>query len=91
MPAFPASSNAEPDSASVGSGDLYFDGGERSCGELLIKLKFLINDLDPGQVLHLHTDNEGFVMDASAWCGLTGNELLQAAPPDYLIRKAASA
>lgn len=68
--------------------DHYWDAGDLACGEVLVKLFTLFrNDIQPGETLHLVSTNEAITIDITAWCGLTGNTLLESAAPDFLIRK----
>jgi tRNA 2-thiouridine synthesizing protein A len=64
-----------------------FDAGTKGCGELVLDLMLRLRSLAPGQVLHLVTTDLGAPEDIPAWCRLTGNALVRAAHPDYLIRR----
>ncbi|WP_304324981.1 hypothetical protein [Corynebacterium frankenforstense] len=68
--------------------DVYWDVGDLSCGQLLVKLKLAFRDeFAPGEVLHLTATGEGIFIDVTAWCGLTGNTLVYSDPPTFIIRK----
>lgn len=62
-----------------------WDAGDRGCGELALELKLRMRRLDPGARLLLTTTDAGAPEDIPAWCRLTGNLLVGAAPPRYLI------
>ncbi|PFG29003.1 sulfurtransferase TusA family protein [Corynebacterium renale] len=62
-------------------------GGELSCGELLLKLKGVMEEnLQPGQIIKMVTGDPGAFIDVPAWCGLTGHELMLRDGHDYYIR-----
>jgi len=64
-----------------------WDAGEMGCGELVIQLKIRFRDLRPGEPFHLVARDPGAREDIPAWCRLTGNELVVADHPTYLIRR----
>lgn len=64
-----------------------WDAGDMGCGELVIQLKIRFRDLRPGQPFHLVARDAGARADIPAWCRLTGNELVAADHPKYLIRR----
>lgn len=64
-----------------------WDAGEMGCGELVIQLKIRLRDLRPGELFHLVARDPGAREDIPAWCRLTGNELVVADHPRYLIRR----
>ena len=66
-----------------------WDAEEMGCGELVIQLKLRLRDLRPGVTFHLVARDPGAREDIPAWCRLTGNELLAADHPSYLIRRQA--
>lgn len=57
------------------------------CGELILALRARVRRLQCGQRLHLIADDEGAREDVRAWCRLTGNPLLIADHPHYLIAR----
>jgi tRNA 2-thiouridine synthesizing protein A len=63
----------------------HWDAGDRGCGELALELKLRIRRLEPGTRLLLRTTDLGAPADLPAWCRLTGNVLVAAAPPRFLI------
>ena len=67
--------------------DLVWDAGDLGCGELVLELRFRMQDLSPGQVLRLVTLDPGAPADLPAWCRLTGHTLLSSEHPVYLIRR----
>lgn len=64
-----------------------WDAGEMGCGELVIQLKLRLRGLGPGALFHLVARDPGAREDIPAWCRLTGNELVAADHPRYLIRR----
>jgi tRNA 2-thiouridine synthesizing protein A len=64
-----------------------WDAGDMGCGELVFLLMQRLGALRPGQVIELVATDLGAPQDIPAWCRLTGNPLLRADPPRYLIRR----
>lgn len=64
-----------------------WDAGDMGCGELVIQLKFRLRELRPGALLRLVSRDPGAREDIPAWCRLTGNQLVAADHPNYLIRR----
>lgn len=62
-----------------------FDAGDRGCGELALELRMLIEKRPEFSKLILKTTDAGAPADIPAWARLTGNVLLAADPPRYLI------
>lgn len=52
------------------------DGGDRSCGELLLALLEPVRTLPPGSVLRLIATDPAAPLDLPAWCHLTGHRYL---------------
>lgn len=68
-----------------------WDAGEMGCGDLVIQLKIRMRELRAGELLHLIARDPGAREDIPAWCRLTGNDLVVADHPGYLIRRKGSA
>ncbi|MCX5731736.1 MAG: sulfurtransferase TusA family protein [Deltaproteobacteria bacterium] len=66
--------------------DDVWDAGDMGCGELIFLLAQRTRSLGPGRVLDLIATDLGAPHDIPAWCRMTGNALLVARPPHYLIR-----
>ena len=66
--------------------DDVWDAGDMGCGELIFLLAQRTRSLGPGRVLDLIATDLGAPHDIPAWCRMTGNDLLVARPPHYLIR-----
>ena len=64
-----------------------WDAGTLGCGDLLLQLRFRMEQLEPGAVLRLIALDPGAPADLPAWCGLTGHALLTAEHPVYFIRR----
>ncbi len=63
------------------------DAGDRSCGELVMELFMRLKAAPRGTVLALRATDVAAPLDIPAWCSLTGNRLVYAAPPEYVIAK----
>jgi len=68
-------------------GDTTWDAGDLGCGELVLQLRFRIEQLEPGALLRLVAVDPGARADLPAWCRLTGHALVAADHPVYLIRR----
>jgi tRNA 2-thiouridine synthesizing protein A len=76
-------------------GDTTWDAGDLGCGELVLELRFRIEQLEPGALLRLVAVDPGARADlpawcrltGHAWCRLTGHALVAADHPVYLIRR----
>lgn len=68
-------------------GDTTWDAGDLGCGELVLELRFRIEQLEPGALLRLVAVDPGARADLPAWCRLTGHALVAADHPVYLIRR----
>lgn len=62
-----------------------FDGGEESCGRVIINLHTYVKPLAPGTRVLLISRDPGAPAEFPAWCRMTRNALLEAAHPFYLI------
>lgn len=68
--------------------DAHYDGGETGCGELLLDLLLFTRRQPPGTVIEVRALDPGAPLEIPAWCRLTGNELIEANHPLYLLRTA---
>lgn len=64
-----------------------WDAGGMGCGELVFELMLKLRALAPGETFLLTATDPGAPHDLPSWCRLTGNALVRASPPTYLIRK----
>lgn len=64
-----------------------WDAGDMGCGELVFDLMLRLRRLRPGQILRLRATDLGAPHDIPAWCRVTGNRLVRAEPPHYLIER----
>lgn len=64
-----------------------WDAGGMGCGELVLELMFRLRALRPGALLALTATDPGARHDIPAWCRMTGNPLVRAEHPQYLIRR----
>lgn len=64
-----------------------WDAGAMACGELVFLLMQRLRTLRPGEVLELTATDVAAPHDIPAWCRLTGNPLLRAEHPRYLIKR----
>lgn len=67
--------------------DLVWDAVDLSCGDLVLQLRIRLQSMKPGTILELTAKDPAAPIDLPAWCGLTGNPLVSAAHPVYLIKK----
>ena len=67
--------------------DLMYDAGLNGCGQLLIFLKALFDDLEPGTVVCVKTYDAGAPRDLEAWCRMRKHTLLKVDGPYVTIRK----
>lgn len=56
--------------------DLVVDGGDRSCGELLLKLALPVRGQPAGAIVRLIATDPVAAIDLPYWCHLTGNGYL---------------
>jgi tRNA 2-thiouridine synthesizing protein A len=64
-----------------------WDAGDMGCGELVLALRIRLNRLAPGSVLQVTARDPAAPEDLPSWCRLTGNALVRADHPVYLIRR----
>jgi len=62
-----------------------FDGGEETCGRVIINLHTYCLPLEPGTRLLLVSQDPAAPVEFPAWCRMTKNALLDMAHPYYLI------
>ncbi len=67
--------------------DLVVDGGDRSCGELLLVLHRQIRGLPAGAVVELVAHDPIAPIDLPVWCHLTGHHYLGTVPgqPEHFL------
>ncbi|MCW5621687.1 MAG: sulfurtransferase TusA family protein [Burkholderiales bacterium] len=61
-----------------------WDAGDLGCGDLVIRLRFRLKAMQPGQVLRVHATDAGAREDLPAWCRMTGEILLVHEPEHHL-------
>lgn len=64
-----------------------WDAGEMGCGQLAVELRRRIDEMSPGDTLEIISRDPGAPSDLPAWCRMTGNELVSADPPIYVIKR----
>ncbi|MDR3640863.1 MAG: hypothetical protein P4L39_06025 [Humidesulfovibrio sp.] len=62
-----------------------FDGGEETCGRVIINLYTYLKQVAPGTRVLLISRDAAAPIEFPAWCRMTGNALLEEAHPFYLI------
>jgi tRNA 2-thiouridine synthesizing protein A len=67
--------------------DEVFDSVDRGCGDFILDLKHEMAGLPAGGVLMIASRDAGAPIEIPAWCRLTGHDLIEAAPPFYLLRR----
>lgn len=63
------------------------DGGDRSCGELILALKRAIDGMGAGEILKLVCRDPGAKEDLPAWCRITGHRLLWGDGSTFYIQR----
>lgn len=62
-----------------------FDGGEETCGRVIVNLHLYIRDQEPGLRILVISRDPGAPVEMPAWCRMTKNELTEIQHPYYLI------
>jgi len=62
-----------------------FDGGDETCGRVIVNLHLYIRDQEPGFRILVISRDPGAPMELPAWCRMTKNELTEMQHPYYLI------
>lgn len=62
-----------------------FDGGEETCGRVIVNLHLYIRDQEPGRRLLVISRDPGAPVELPAWCRMTRNQLTEMLHPYYLI------
>jgi tRNA 2-thiouridine synthesizing protein A len=65
-----AGSMREPDH------DREWDAGDLGCCDLVLRLRFLLKEMQQGEVIRVHATDAGAPLDLPAWCRLTGEQLV---------------
>ena len=64
-----------------------WDAGEMGCGQLVFELARRINAMAPGGRLEVKAQDLGALTDLPAWCRMTGNVMVSANHPVYVIQR----
>lgn len=64
-----------------------WDAGEIGCSRLLVELAKRVDGLSPGETIEIIARDPGAPVDVPAWCRMTGNTLVSANHPSYVIRR----
>jgi len=71
--------------------DIQLDAGEAGCSELIMLIFQTMKPMTPGQILEVLAYDQVADIDITAWCRMTGNELVarnkENRPQRYYIRK----
>ncbi len=62
-----------------------FDGGDETCGRVIVNLHLYIRDQEPGLRILVISRDPGAPVELPAWCRMTRNELSMTKHPYYLI------
>jgi len=62
-----------------------FDGGEETCGRVIINLYAYLKSIEPGSRILLISKDPAAPVEFPAWCRMTRNPLIEKAHPFYLI------
>lgn len=57
--------------------DKVLDATGLACPMPIVKTKKAMNDMEPGQVLEIHSTDKGAKNDLAAWAKSSGNELVE--------------
>jgi len=85
---FHSASNTDPmttDTIPDWEFDDEFDGGEETCGRVIVNLYLYIRDQQPGRRLLVISRDPGAPIELPAWCRMTKNRLTAMQHPYYLI------
>jgi len=63
------------------------NAGDVGCGQLAVWLQREFATLNSGESVEVCATNEGAPADIPAWCRMTGNALVAANHPVYVIQK----
>jgi tRNA 2-thiouridine synthesizing protein A len=61
-----------------------WDAGDLGCGELVLRLRFLLKEMRPGDIIRVHATDTGAPHDLPAWCRMTGEALVAHDPESHL-------
>ena len=71
--------------------DIQLDAGEAGCSELIMLIFQTMKPMAPGEILEVLAYDQVADVDITAWCRMTGNELVarnkENRPQRYYIRK----
>lgn len=84
----PQEESAEPDDAPAlpdWDFDDEFDGGDETCGRVIVNLHLYIRNQRPGLRILVISRDPGAPVEIPAWCRMTSNELSGSQHPYYLI------
>lgn len=62
-----------------------FDGGDETCGRVIVNLYLYIRDQQPGLKILVISRDPGAPVELPAWCRMTKNQLTKMKHPYYLI------
>ncbi len=62
-----------------------FDGGDETCGRVIVNLHLYIRDQEPGLRILVISRDPGAPVELPAWCRMTKNEMSEMQHPYYLI------
>ncbi len=84
----------EPDNQEISKADMElpdwdfddeFDGGDETCGRVIVNLYLYIRDQEPGLRILVISRDPGAPVELPAWCRMTKNELSKSKHPYYLL------
>jgi tRNA 2-thiouridine synthesizing protein A len=67
--------------------ELVFDGGRKSCGELILELAGFFKTIPIGTRVCVIAHDEAAWIDIPAWCRVTENGFLAEKTPFYLLQR----
>lgn len=69
----------------------HWDAGDIGCGQLVVELAQRMQELAPGERLEVVARSPGAPTDLPAWCRMTGNTVISAEPPVFVLERGAGA
>ena len=62
-----------------------FDGGDETCGRVIVNLHLYLKDQEPGTRILVISRDPAAPVELPAWCRMTKNRLMKMQHPYYLI------
>ena len=67
--------------------DKFYDAGDKGCAfGPMDEIAAIMQQMQPSQTLEIHATDQTVSVDISAWCRMTGNQLVEQQGNHYLIK-----